>query len=107
MQHPSSSGSHPTRRDFLVSTGALAAGLTLASAPVAQGAVEKLALNGGPKAVTAPIDEACKWPRYGKTEEKAVLCFQNRLCNREDVGLRRVSGMRHSGECGHDEDLQG
>ena len=73
MQHPSSSGSHPTRRDFLVSTGALAAGLTLASAPVAQGAVEKLALNGGPKAVTAPIDEACKWPRYGKTEEKAVL----------------------------------
>ena len=63
----------PSRRDFLVSSGALAAGLTLASGTAAHGATEKLAVAGGSPAVTAPHDEALKWPRYGKTEEKAVI----------------------------------
>lgn len=63
----------PSRRAFLMTTGALAAGLTLATQPKARGAVEKLALNGGPKAVTAPDADSTKWPRYGEEEEKAVL----------------------------------
>ena len=73
MQSSNSSGNPPTRRDFLVTSGALAAGLTLASARGAHGAVEKLAVSGGPKAVTASHDESLKWPRYGKTEEKAIV----------------------------------
>jgi dTDP-4-amino-4,6-dideoxygalactose transaminase len=67
----------PTRRDFLRSTGAVAAGVALAgraSAQAPQGSLEKLALNGGPKAVTAPgAADADHWPRYGEAEEKAVL----------------------------------
>ena len=62
-----------TRRDFLKATGAVAAGLTLAAQPVARAADEKLAINGGPKAVTASDADAIHWPRYGEAEEKAVL----------------------------------
>jgi dTDP-4-amino-4,6-dideoxygalactose transaminase len=65
-----------SRRTFLRSTGALAAGLALAqpSTARARGAsVQQLALNGGPKAVTAPDTDAWRWPRYGKAEEEAVL----------------------------------
>lgn len=65
--------SHPTRRDFLVSSGALAAGLTLAAAPRAQAQTEKLAIAGGPKTVTASDADACHWPQYGEAEEKAIL----------------------------------
>ncbi len=64
---------HPTRRDFLVSSGALAAGLTLAAAPQARAQTEKLAIAGGPKAVTVPDAGVCQWPQYGETEENAVL----------------------------------
>jgi dTDP-4-amino-4,6-dideoxygalactose transaminase len=67
----------PTRRDFLRSTGAVAAGVLFAGrapAQAARGSLEKLALNGGPKAVTAPgAADAELWPRYGEAEEKAVL----------------------------------
>jgi perosamine synthetase len=62
-----------SRREFLASSGVLAAGATAAVQHPAQGAVEKLAIQGGPKAVTAPFGEAQKWPRYGSTEEQAVL----------------------------------
>ncbi len=62
-----------SRRDFLKTTGALAAGLALAGQAPAIGPVEKLALEGGPKAVTVPDAEALHWPRYGETEEQAVL----------------------------------
>jgi dTDP-4-amino-4,6-dideoxygalactose transaminase len=68
-----SSKSNPSRRDFLVSTGALAAGLTLTAGGAARGAVESLAVNGGPKAVTAPDGDASHWPRYGEAEERAML----------------------------------
>ena len=64
---------HPSRRDFLVSSGAMAAGATVAGSRSAYGAVETLALNGGPKAVTASTSDAAHWPRYGETEEKAIL----------------------------------
>jgi dTDP-4-amino-4,6-dideoxygalactose transaminase len=41
------------------------------TATSAQG--EVLALNGGPKAVTASHNDATTWPRYGAEEEQAVL----------------------------------
>jgi dTDP-4-amino-4,6-dideoxygalactose transaminase len=70
--------SHATRRAFIKSTGAAASGLFLAPAPFsiagsATGGKEVLALNGGPKAVTAPVAEATRWPIFGEEEEKAVL----------------------------------
>jgi dTDP-4-amino-4,6-dideoxygalactose transaminase len=66
-----------TRRTFLKSTGALAAGLaaTTASRPVS---AEQLAITGGPKAVTYPDDkhkDANRWPLYGEEEQKALLQF--------------------------------
>jgi perosamine synthetase len=60
-----------TRRTFLQSTGAMAAGLYLTRSASAQG--EALAVNGGPQAVTASHDDATSWPRYGAEEEQAVL----------------------------------
>ncbi len=63
-----------TRRDFLKTTGALGAGLYLGrmAAPKSAGAVETLALNGGPKAVTAETASATKWPLYGPDEIAGV-----------------------------------
>lgn len=63
----------PSRRDFLISTGALAAGVTLAGQHAAHGAAGKLALHGGPKAITVPDGDAARWPLYGPEEEQAVL----------------------------------
>ena len=62
-----------TRRDFLKSSGSLAAGMYLTRTRTARAAGEMLALKGGPKAVTAPFGDASKWPRYGKEEEEAVV----------------------------------
>ena len=66
-----------TRRTFLKSSGAAAAGLSLAGVSSARGAnVETLAMSGGAKAVTYPDTkhrEAYRWPRYGVEEEKAIL----------------------------------
>lgn len=69
-----------TRRTFLQSTGAMAAGLCLASA--ASAAETPLAVKGGAKAVTASHDDATTWPRYGVEEEQAVL----ELVRRPDYG---------------------
>jgi perosamine synthetase len=72
-----SSKSEETRRTFLKSTGAMAAGLTLATSTPAKGQKkESLALNGGPKAVTYPESkhhDAYRWPLYGEEEEQEVL----------------------------------
>ena len=67
--------SRGTRRTFLRSTGALAAGLCLARPSAAKPVKEALALNGGPKAVENPPggSSAWRWPLYGEDEEKAVL----------------------------------
>jgi len=68
-----------SRRRFLESTGALAAGLYLARGSQAAGAEaanrtgEALAIDGGPKAVTVPHGGAARWPLYGPEEEKAIL----------------------------------
>lgn len=64
---------NPSRRAFLVASGALAAGATLAGAPAARGSLETLALNGGPKAVTLSSSDAAHWPRYDAADEQAVL----------------------------------
>jgi dTDP-4-amino-4,6-dideoxygalactose transaminase len=60
-----------TRRTFLKSTSALAAGMYLAAPPTA-GAAKTLAINGGKKAVTVPADGATSWPHFGEEERKAV-----------------------------------
>ncbi len=62
-----------SRRDFLKTSSAVAAGVALAGRAAAQEPVEQLALRGGPKAVTVPDGDAVKWPRYGEAEEQAVL----------------------------------
>jgi len=65
--------SQDTRRTFLKSTGAIAAGACLTHTGTARAQGETLALNGGPKAVTASHADATTWPRYGEEEEKAVV----------------------------------
>ncbi len=63
-----------SRRAFLKSTGALAAGVALTG--TTRGFAETLALNGGAKAVTWPDAkhrEAHRWPLYGPEAEKAVV----------------------------------
>lgn len=70
----STSSAHCSRRVFLKSGTVAVAGLSLA--PVAlPAATEKLAITGGPKAVTFPSGrhgDLTKWPRYGDAEKKAV-----------------------------------
>ncbi len=64
----------PSRRDFLIASGAATASVSLGLGSRAYGAsVEKLAVAGGPKAVTVDTSDATKWPQYGETEEQAVL----------------------------------
>ena len=69
---------HLPRRQFLAGTGVAAAAVALnqkqtAAGNTIAGSLEKLALFGGPKAVTHPHDDATRWPRYGKEEEEAIL----------------------------------
>ena len=63
-----------TRRRFLKTTGAMAAGAALVrpSTTHAEGA---LAVKGGPKAVTVPHADCARWPLYGKEEEDAVVAL--------------------------------
>ena len=61
-----------SRRQFLASSGALAAGAYLGRPAVSTAAVETLAVNGGPKAVTVPVGRAASWPLFGDEERKAV-----------------------------------
>ena len=62
-----------SRREFLASGGAIAAGMYLGGAAIARAAaVETLAVNGGRKAVTAPAGGATSWPLFGDEERKAV-----------------------------------
>jgi perosamine synthetase len=67
-----------SRRTFIKATGVTTAGLifnpsTFSIAGSSVGMQDKLALNGGPKTVTATHDDSTTWPRYGVDEEKAVL----------------------------------
>ncbi len=60
-----------SRRAFLGTSGALAAGMVLAR-PSASAAAESLAINGGKKAVTLPAGDAGSWPQFGDEEVEAV-----------------------------------
>jgi dTDP-4-amino-4,6-dideoxygalactose transaminase len=71
MRSENRSPARNTRRTFLQSTGAVAAGVCLTRTASAQSTA--LALKGGPKAVTASHTDATTWPRYGAEEEQAVL----------------------------------
>ena len=82
MKDTGNSINKSSRRTFLKSSGAAAAGLALtaqtASAKktlAANSRTEALALNGGSKTVTFPDDQlsaATKWPRFGEEEKQAV-----------------------------------
>ena len=60
-----------SRRAFLASSGALAAGMYLGGPSIA-GAAETLAVNGGKPTVTARVSGATSWPHFGDEERKAV-----------------------------------
>ena len=67
-----------TRRTFIKSTGTAAGGLIISPTIISvdtsfKKESKKLALNGGAKIVTASIDDAFTWPRFGKEEEQEVL----------------------------------
>jgi perosamine synthetase len=68
-----------SRRTFIKATGMATTGLIFAPPVISVagartiGFQETLALNGGPKAVTASHEDGTTWPRYGAEEEKAVL----------------------------------
>jgi len=74
-----SSSLKSTRRGFIKTAGALGASLYLAGASKVKGIVgaqakqETLALDGGPKAVTAAGGDSQKWPLYGDEEIKEVV----------------------------------
>jgi dTDP-4-amino-4,6-dideoxygalactose transaminase len=84
MKHTSKDQDVKTsRRTFLKTTGAVAAGLALAGPAAAQQSKEPLALSGGPKTVTFPGDKmaaATKWPRFGDAEKKAVCDVLDLSC---------------------------
>ncbi len=62
-----------SRRTFLKSAGALAAGLSVGRAAVGSSYKETLALDGGPKAVTSSQARgAASWPQYGEAEAEAM-----------------------------------
>jgi perosamine synthetase len=65
-----------TRRSFLKSTGAVAAGLTLTGLAPLGAARETLAVQGGSKSISYADDKhalASRWPLYRREEEEAVL----------------------------------
>lgn len=64
-----------TRRGFLKATGAAAIGASLVEGVRAETRPQALALNGGPKTVTASVAGATRWPQYGKEEEEEVLAL--------------------------------
>lgn len=71
------------RREFLKAAGGATAGLYLTRAevfaaeqvPVNSAPKETLAMHGGPRAVTAPLKPATRWPRFGDEEEKEIVSY--------------------------------
>ena len=73
MQEETNQATRNSRRSFLASGGAIAAGMYLGRPAGAKGAaVETLAVNGGRKAVTASASGATSWPLFGEEERQAV-----------------------------------
>ncbi len=64
-----------TRRSFVRATGAAIASLGVTRSALIGDQRETLAINGGPKSVTFPVDRQrtiSRWPRYGPEEKKAL-----------------------------------
>jgi len=76
MSQPNpSKKSGTSRRSFIKTTGALAAGAALTRGPKAR-AAESLAVNGGSKTVTFPSDRhaaVLKWPQFEPEDREIVL----------------------------------
>ncbi len=76
--HQDKNSSTDTRRGFLKNAGMMGAGIYLAGAGTSGKAAaqtakaETLAVNGGPKAITAAAADAVKWPLYGDAEIEQV-----------------------------------
>jgi len=103
-----------TRREFLKragqasagywATGALVSGATLstvpgiaaAASPGKKAATERLALDGGPKAVSAPATDASKWPIYGD-EEIALVSELLRSPNYEPIAAFEKAWCEYHG----------
>lgn len=72
---PNSSSNRCDRRTFLKTGTAAVAGWSLVNWPVGAAPVERLALEGGPKAVTIPAARHAalrRWPRYGPAEKQRL-----------------------------------
>ena len=70
-----SSPTSATRRSFVQTGGAALAAMGAAGVALHAGAVETLAVTGGPKTVTVPAarqSALTRWPRYGAAEKKAL-----------------------------------
>jgi len=62
-----------SRRAFLKSASALAVGLSIGKPGGVRARTERLAIRGGPRAVTHPDpDQAWRWPLYGDAEREAL-----------------------------------
>lgn len=69
-----------TRRGFMQTTGAVAAGVALAGRSTAR-AAETLARNGGSKSVTFPADKhaaVLKWPQYDPEDRDVLMQIMDR-----------------------------
>ncbi|HID78170.1 MAG TPA: TetR family transcriptional regulator [Planctomycetaceae bacterium] len=94
--------SSSSRRRFLKSTGALAAGFALTRAARSAGSAETLAVFGGPKAVSWPDAEqreAYRWPIYGREAEEAVVQLVRRH-SYEPIALLEQEWKQYTG-CPH------
>lgn len=73
MERNTGRAARNSRREFLASSGAIAAGACLAAPAIAGAAgVQTLAIRGGRKAVTASASGATSWPLFGDEERQAV-----------------------------------
>lgn len=66
-----------SRREFLATGGAAAAGMYLTRTAGAKAPLETLAINGGKKAVTASASGSTGWPQFGDAERRAVESVVN------------------------------
>ncbi len=75
-QNPSPNPDHRSRRQFLKTSTAAVAGISLAECALALPAGETLAISGGAKTVKVSEQEhsaLTRWPRYGDAEKQHVI----------------------------------
>jgi perosamine synthetase len=84
-----------TRRHFVAATTAAGVGLAMGGmkASAAAQSTEKLALNGGPKAVAKAA--SCAWPQFGKEEEEAVVALLRNVSYDPNQQFEKAWGEFH------------